>query len=108
MPQKALDRIAKVASDKVDHWLLYQKSKAQLLLGNLDALQTAELALGSAKADPKASERLAIYFDLLSQCAEKQQNLPLANSYSQEAIAHCKDEQYLQELKKRQQAFDGG
>lgn len=108
MPQKALDRIAKVASDKVDHWLLYQKSKAQLLLGNPDALQTAELALGSAEADPKASERLAIYFDQLSQCAEKQQNLPLAKSYSQQAIAHCKDEQYLQELKKRQQAFDGG
>lgn len=107
MPQKALDRIAKVAFDKVDHWLLYQKSKAQLLLGNLDALQTAELALGSAKADPKASERLAIYFDQVSQCAEKQQNLPLANSYSQEAIAHCKDERYLQELKKRQQALDG-
>jgi tetratricopeptide (TPR) repeat protein len=107
MPQKALNQIGKIALDKIDHWLLYQKSKAQLLLGVPDALQTAELALESAKADPRAAERLAIYFDQLSQCAEKQQNLPLAKSYSEEAISHCKDEQYLQELKRRRQALDG-
>lgn len=103
MPQKALDRIGKFAPDKVDHWLLYQKSKAQVLQGVPNALETAELALESAKADPKAAERLAIYFDQLSQCAEKLQNFPLAKSYCEDAILHCKDEQYLRDLKKRQQ-----
>lgn len=107
MPQKALNRIGKFEHCNIDHWLLYQKSKAQLLLDVPDALQTAERALGSAKADPRAAERLAIYFDQLSQCAEKQRNLPLAKSYSEDAISHCKDEQYLRELKKRKQSLDG-
>lgn len=103
MLEKALDRIGKLAPEKIDHWLLYQESKAQVLLSVPDALETAELALESAKADPMAAVRLAIYFDQLIQCAEKQQNFPLAMAYSEEAILQCKDEQYLRVLQKRQQ-----
>jgi tetratricopeptide (TPR) repeat protein len=107
MPQKAIDRIKKVAPERVDHWLLYQKSRAQLLLDMAEpALRTAELALESAKRDAKASDRWAIYFDQLSKCAEKMQDLPLAKSYSQDAIAHCTDEQYLRDLTQRHQALD--
>lgn len=107
MPQLALDRIDNIHPDRVDHWLLYQKSRAQLELGMFESsLHTAELALQSAERDAKASDRLAIYFDQLSKCAEKLKNFPLSRSYSQEAIARCKDAQYLHDLKSRHQFLE--
>ena len=107
LPQLALDRIDKIHPDRVDHWLLYQKSRAQLELGMFESsLHTAELALESAERDAKASDRLAIYFDQLSKCAEKLNNFPLSRSYSQEAIARCKDAQYLRDLKSRHQLLE--
>lgn len=106
-PQLALDRINKTDPKEVDHWLLYQKSRAQLELKMFEpSLRTAEVALESAKQDQKASDRLAIYFDQLSKCAEKLQNLPLAKSYSQDAIVHCKDAQYLRDLMSRHQLLE--
>jgi tetratricopeptide (TPR) repeat protein len=108
MPQLALDRLDKTPSDKVDHWLLYQKSRAQLELNLFKpSLQTAELALESAKQDTKATNRLAIYFDQISKCAEKLNDFPMSKSFIKEAIAHCKDAQYLHDLKSRLQLLEG-
>ncbi|HDS0919976.1 TPA: ATP-binding protein [Pseudomonas putida] len=110
MSPRALERIGKVPSNKVDHWLLYQQSRAELDLKMFEpSLKTAERALESAKQDEKAVDRLSVYFDQLSKCAEGMQNLPMAKFYSQEAIAHCKDDQYLQDLQQRDlllKAFD--
>lgn len=107
MSPRALERIEKVAPEKIDHWLLYQQSRAELELKMFErSFKTAERAFESAKQDEKAADRLAIYFDQLSKCAEGMQNLPLAKSYSQEAITHCKDDQYLQDLQQRDQTLN--
>ncbi len=108
-PQLALNRIEKTDPDGSDHWLLYQKSRAQLELEMHEAsLRTAECALESAQQDPKGVDRLAIYFDQLSKCAEALNDLSLARSYSEQAIAQCKDDQYLRDLTSRHQMLGAG
>lgn len=102
MPQPALNRIDKIHPDRVDHWLLYQKSKAQLELKMFElSLRTAEAALESAQQDQQASGRLAAYFDQLSKCAEKLEDFSLSKSYSENAINCCEDALYLRDLQAR-------
>jgi tetratricopeptide (TPR) repeat protein len=103
LPQLALNRIEKIAPEKIDHWLLYQKSRAQLSLGLDDqALESAELALESARQDLKAADKLPIYFDQISKCEEKLGNVPSAILNLQAALDHCKDAQYFGDLSSRQ------
>lgn len=107
MPQNALARIEKVQPDKIDHWLLYQKSRAQSELEMFQpAFHSALNALEYAKKDSKVLDRLAIYFDQLSKCAEQIHDLPLAISYSHEAVKYCNDEQYLRDLCSRHQLLE--
>lgn len=44
MPHKALDLIETKSASPLDHWLLYRKAEAEMMLGKEDAIATAESA----------------------------------------------------------------
>jgi tetratricopeptide (TPR) repeat protein len=101
-PQNALDAIAKVPAQAVDHWLQYQKSKAQLALGaNNEALDSALDAFNLAQKDQKAQTRLSIYHDQLSRCYESISHYPTAISEAKSALDKCQDDQYKNDLVQR-------
>lgn len=101
-PQKALDAIAKVPAEAVDHWLIYQKSKAQLALGTTDeAINSAIDALKLAQEDKNVQSRLSIYHDQLSRCYESIGNYPTAIGEAKTAFNKCSDSQYKNDLAQR-------
>jgi tetratricopeptide (TPR) repeat protein len=100
-PKKSIMAIMKVAEEEVNHWLLYEKAKAYLELGegNYDeALSSAKACFSSAKSDEKASSRISIYHDLLSACYLKLGDQENAIRELQEAINNCTNEKYKVEL----------
>ncbi|WP_292933178.1 tetratricopeptide repeat protein [Noviherbaspirillum sp.] len=102
MPHKALERIAKVPAEAVDHWLLYQKSKAQLAIGaNGEALNSAREAFNLAQKDAKVQQRLSIYHDQLSRCHESLDDHPAAIAEAETALKKCTDDEYKNALAQR-------
>lgn len=93
--------IMKVAEEEVNHWLLYEKAKAYLGLGEgnyEEALSIAQECFSSAESDVKASSRISIYHDLLSTCYLKLGDHVNAIRELHEAINNCTNEKYRSEL----------
>ena len=102
--EKAIAAIIKVSKNEVNHWLLYEKAKAYLELGENhynDALSSAKECFTSAKHDERASSRISIYHDLLSGCYMKLDDHENATKQLREAIANCSNEKYKEELECR-------
>lgn len=103
-PEKSIMAIMKVADEEVNHWLLYEKAKAYLELGEGNyeqALFSAKECFSSAKSDVKASARISIYHDLLSSCHMKLGDHGNAVRELQAAIDKCSNEKYKAELECR-------
>jgi tetratricopeptide (TPR) repeat protein len=106
-PEKAIDAISKVAEADVNHWLLYEKSKAYLELGrNEDALSCAKSCFTTAQSDQKAAARRSIYHDLISRCHEALGDYKGAKKELIMAI-DCSKDNYEAELKERLSKFEG-
>ncbi|NIA12130.1 MAG: tetratricopeptide repeat protein [Nitrospiraceae bacterium] len=102
MHREALEAIAKVPVDRIDHWLLYRKSEAQLAVGEQEeALQSAIKALDLAAKDPRAESRLSSYHDLKSQCHEALGDKGAALVEARHALEKCEDGQYKQAIMTR-------
>jgi tetratricopeptide (TPR) repeat protein len=102
MPQKALEAIAKVSEDRIDHWLLYRKAEAQLAVGEQkEALQTAIKAFNLATKDPRAKSRISSYHDLQSQCHEALGDKDAALVEARHALEKCEDDQYNEAISNR-------
>ena len=100
-PEKSIMAITKVPSEEVNHWLLYEKTKAYLELGEdnyEDALSSAKECFSSAKNDEKASARISIYHDILSSCYMKLDDHENATRELREAIENCSNEKYRADL----------
>jgi tetratricopeptide (TPR) repeat protein len=105
-PEKALDAITKVREQDVNHWLLYEKSKAYIELNrNNDALNCAERCFKLVQSDIKAATRIAIYHDLLSKCHEALGDYEKAHKELSMAIDNCSNQKYTMELKDRLSAM---
>lgn len=101
MYQKALLAIDKVPTELHDHWLIYQKSKAQLKNNDPDSYKSAMSAFELAKKDTYGKERLSIYHDLLSQCAELYGTKEEAIAQAKFALEKCSDDKYQVDLENR-------
>jgi tetratricopeptide (TPR) repeat protein len=103
-PEKAIIAIKKVPEDGVNHWLLYEKSKAYLELGEghyEEALSSAKECFESAKKDESAKSRVSIYHALLSSCYTKLDDDENAMRELREAIENCSNDKYKAELEIR-------
>lgn len=103
-PKESLMAIMKVPEEEVNHWLLYEKAKAYLELGEGnydDALSSAKECFASAKIDEKAASRISIYHDLLSSCYMKLGDHKNATEELREAIENCSNEKYKADLELR-------
>lgn len=102
MPQKALDAVAKVPDDRIDHWLLYRKSEAELAIGKQEeAIRSAQKAFDLAAKDSRAQSRISNYHDLLSQCHEALGDNVAALAEAKLALEKCTDDQYRKTLTDR-------
>lgn len=100
-PDKALLAIEKVPNDSIDHWLIYQKAKAQMEINHTDHYNSATFAFDLAQKDEVGKERISIYYDLLSQSAERIGKKEDAMIQAQLAIDNCNDDKYKSDLEKR-------
>lgn len=107
LPQKALEVIAKVPEARIDHWLLYRKTEAELAVGeNQEALQSALKAFDLANGDSRANSRIPNYHELLSRCYESLGDNITALVEARLALDKCTDEQYQKTLAGRVSSLD--
>lgn len=107
-PQKALEVIAKVSNEDIDHWLLYRKAEAQLAIDDNDeALGSAKEALKLIENNPIMENRISIYHDLLSKCYEQLMDHNSALSELRLALEKCTDSQYILTLQERIVELEG-
>lgn len=100
-PDKAIIAITKVPEEDVNHWLLYEKSKAYLELGEghyEEALSSSKECFESARKDQSAQARISIYHDLLGSCYIQLDDHENAIRELREAIENCTNEKYRTEL----------
>lgn len=100
-PEKAIIAIKKVVEKEVNHWLLYEESKAYLELGEdhfYEALSSAKGCFDSAKKEKNAVSRISIYHDLLSVCYAALDDKENAIRELREAIENCSNDKYRGEL----------
>ncbi|TOB48529.1 hypothetical protein, partial [Vibrio parahaemolyticus] len=100
-PNKAIIAITKVSKEDVNHWLLYEKSKAYLELGKghyEEALTSSKECFESAKKDQSAQARISIYHDLLSSCYMQLNDIESSIRELRDAIKNCSNEKYRAEL----------
>lgn len=108
-PEKAVIAAEKVAAEEVNHWLLYEKAKAYIILGDgyyKEALETAKECFNLAEEDEKASFRISIYHDLLSSCYESLGEKSRAVEELGKAIDRCVDVKYKSELERKLAAMN--
>ncbi len=99
-PQNAIEAISKVLEEDINHWLLYQKSKALLDLDVFpEALTVAEEAFILASDDDRAKDNLAAYYSLKSQCYEKLGEIQNALSEATLALEEDPSDKYKLSLK---------
>ncbi|AZO68026.1 tetratricopeptide repeat protein [Mesorhizobium sp. M6A.T.Cr.TU.016.01.1.1] len=98
----ALAAADRISDGNKDHWLLYQKAKAQLALGNdKDAIATASKALDLASNDQRAQSRMSIYHDLVALCLEALGRVPEAIDRLATAVSLTESEKYSRDLEAR-------
>jgi tetratricopeptide (TPR) repeat protein len=97
--EAAIAALATMPDSEKDHWVLYQQAKAELAASRLNkARESALAALDLASKDPKATNRLGPYHDLLSQCFEALGEISLALSETKNALGLTVSEKYRQQL----------
>lgn len=101
MPRKALDLIETKSASPLDHWLLYRKAEAEMMLGKKEAITTAKLAYDLLLKDEKNIDRKSSYLELISKCYEMQNNLANAIKMMEMAIDNCNDKKYRKQLRQR-------
>ncbi|MEZ5589191.1 MAG: tetratricopeptide repeat protein [Gammaproteobacteria bacterium] len=102
LPEKALEAIGKIPADCIDHWILYRKAEAELMLGALDdALVTAQNALDLATRDLKAKAHVSSYHKLLSEIYERLGQIQDALLEAENALNKCENDQFRSELAER-------
>ncbi|WP_017498540.1 hypothetical protein [Flavobacterium sp. WG21] len=101
LPQKALLAIEKVPQKSYDHWLVYQKAKIELKISTPNCYNSAVEAFTLASKDSVGIERISIYHDLLSQCAESQGKINEAIIQAKHAISTCNNDKYKNNLENR-------
>ena len=105
-PEKAISCISLISSEKLDHWVLYRKAEAELLLDKPeDALRSAQHAFDLALKDCKASDRISIYYEQVAKCHLASGNTDLAIKNYKEAVHKCSNDKYRNELEKRLNAL---
>ncbi|MBF0108689.1 MAG: tetratricopeptide repeat protein [Magnetococcales bacterium] len=108
MPQKALETIAKVPADRIDHWILYRKAEAELALEKCDeALATAQQAVELVGKDHRATEHISSYHKLLSEVYERRGQIDDAHQEAKKALDKCKDDQFQNTLAERVARLEG-
>lgn len=108
-PEKAVIAAEKVAAEKINYWLLYEKAKAYIILGSgyyKEALETAKKCFNLAKADEDASFRISIFHDLLSKCYERLGEKSNAAEELEKAIDKCMNAKYKSELERKLAAMN--
>ena len=106
MPHKALDLIETKSASLLDHWLLYRKAEAEMMLGKKDAITTAKLAYDLLLKDEKNIDRKSSYLELISKCYEMQNNLANAIKMMEMAIDNCHDKKYRKQLRQRKRQLE--
>lgn len=109
MPDKALSVINKALDGSQDHWLLYRKAEAEMLMGEEIAIDTAKRAYQLLVHDKRNANRIASYLELLSKCYERNRNFTQAVITIDAAIKKCIDHKYKKQLvqyKKKLQKCD--
>jgi hypothetical protein len=101
MDNKALLVAGKVPVESQDHWFLYQMSKAQLKNNVSDSYNSAMTAFKLAEKDSYAKDRISIYHDLISQCAQMNGMKEEAINHAKLAIDKCLDDKYKIDLSSR-------
>ncbi|WP_197678896.1 hypothetical protein [Pseudomonas arsenicoxydans] len=100
----ALAAIDKVPQDRVDHWVLYQKTRAELALGTPKlAIESAKLALALVEQDKKAQGRRNIYHVQQSQCWEALGEIEKAVASMAAACELTADPKYREQLESQLQ-----
>jgi tetratricopeptide (TPR) repeat protein len=103
-PESAIASVKKVPEVEVNHWLLYEESKAYLELGenhHNDALSSAKKCFDLAKEDKSVAPRISIYHDLLSGCYKKLNDQESAIREIRKAVENCTNDKYRSELELR-------
>lgn len=103
-PDLALAAIDRIDEEDVNHWLLYEKSKAFLQMSHdytSRALQVAKECFSSAETDEKGSQRLSIYHDLLAMCYLKLGEDKIAAVEFEKAVSLCNNDKYQADLKNK-------
>jgi tetratricopeptide (TPR) repeat protein len=105
LPKKALEAISKVPADRIDHWLLYRKAEAEIMVGENDgyarALESALNAIDLANKDTKAMPHISSYHKLLSEVYERRGQIDEAIKEIESAISKCQNDQFEYELTSR-------
>ncbi|WP_027923160.1 ATP-binding protein [Pseudomonas sp. URMO17WK12:I12] len=100
----ALAAIDKVPQDRVDHWVLYQKTRAELAMGTPKlAIESAKLALALVEQDKKAQGRRNIYHVQQSQCWEALGEIEKAVASMAAACELTADPKYREQLESQLQ-----
>jgi tetratricopeptide (TPR) repeat protein len=100
-PSRALEVINAVPLEILDHWLLYRRAEAELILEKPEALATAREALAQSQSDPRAKQNLAAYFDMVGRCLSACGDIPGALDQARMALEHCSSGRFQQELRAR-------
>lgn len=106
MPRKALDLIETKSASPLDHWLLYRKAEAEMMLGKENAITTAKLAYDLLLKDKKNIGRQSSYLELISKCYEMNNNLANAVKMMEVAINNCHDKKYREQLRQRKRQLE--
>lgn len=100
--ESAINTINKVPKERVNFWLLYEKSEAYIKLKKYDsALSSAKECFDLAIEKNAAKDAISAYHDLLSTCYEKLDDKDNAIKELLEAIIKSSDEKYKSELEAR-------
>jgi tetratricopeptide (TPR) repeat protein len=101
-PEKALEAISKIPTDRIDHWVLYRKAEAELAGDAFDdALVTAQNALDLVAKDSKATAHVSSYHKLLSEVYERLGQIQDALLEAENAMNKCENIQFRIELAER-------
>jgi tetratricopeptide (TPR) repeat protein len=97
-PRTALGIIDTIQDNDKEHWILYQQGKAEFAISTSASLTTATRALALAIKDPRASNRLSSYYELLSECQQAYSSIHEALDSINEAITRASDSKYSDHL----------
>jgi tetratricopeptide (TPR) repeat protein len=101
-PALAIEAIKKVDDKDIDHWVLYELTKAYQKLGDHPlALLSAKKCFNKAVKNKSGLERVSIYHEILSMSYENCGINTKAKRHLQRAVKKCSNDKYKATLDKR-------